>query len=241
MAWIRRFILFHGKRHPSTMAVEEVNLFLTHLASERNVAASTQNQALCALLFLYGSVLGQKLDWIENAIHSKRPTRLPVVLTRGEVKSIVSQRSSTGATIAKLLYGSGLRLNEALTLRVKDLDFTRGEILVRNGKGRKDRRTVLLQSIRKNSGGILVGFGNCRKGIWSRAPGKLCCRMHWCESIRMRTKSGRGNGSFQLRAAIAKHRPGSNVAIIFTNRLFSGCSSEPYDAAELRSRPRFTA
>jgi hypothetical protein len=85
VAWIRRFILFHGKRHPSTMSGRKVNLFLTHLASERNLAASTQNQALCALLFLYGPVLGQKLDWIDGAIHAKRPVRLPVVLTREEV------------------------------------------------------------------------------------------------------------------------------------------------------------
>ena len=90
--WIRRFILFHGKRHPSTMSGEEVNRFLTHLASERNVAASTQNQALCALLFLYGSVLGQKLEWVKVAIHAKRPKRLPVVLAREEVKRIVSDR-----------------------------------------------------------------------------------------------------------------------------------------------------
>jgi integron integrase len=119
------------------------------LASERNVAASTQNQALCALLFLYGPVLGEKLDWVDTAIHAKRPERLPVVLTREEVKRIVSEMRGTAAVIAKLLYGSGLRLNEALTLRVKDLDFTRGEILVRDGKGRKDRRTVLPQSIQE--------------------------------------------------------------------------------------------
>src|SRR6266571_3940813 len=90
VAWIRRFILFHGKRHPSTMSGEEVNRFLSHLASERNVSASTQNQALCALLFLYGTVLGQKLEWIEVAIHAKRPKRLPVVLSREEVKGILA-------------------------------------------------------------------------------------------------------------------------------------------------------
>ena len=149
VAWIRRFILFHGKRHPSTMSGDEVNRFLKHLAAECNVAASTQNQALCALLFLYGPVLDQKLDWVESAIHAKRPERLPVVLTREEVKSILLEMRGTASLIAKLLYGSGLRLNEALTLRVKDLDFTRGEILVRDGKGRKDRRTVLPQSIQE--------------------------------------------------------------------------------------------
>lgn len=149
ITWIRRFILFHEKRHPSTMSGEEVNRFLTYLASARNVAASTQNQALCALLFLYGPVLGQKLDWVETAIRAKRPKRLPVVLTQEEVKRIVSELRGTAALIAKLLYGSGLRLNEALTLRVKDVDLTRGEILVRDGKGRKDRRTVLPGSIQE--------------------------------------------------------------------------------------------
>ena len=115
VAWIRRFILFHGKRHPSTMSGEEVNRFLSHLASECDVSASTQNQALCALLFLYGPVLGEKLDWVEMAIHAKRPARLPVVLTREEVKGILSEVRGTATLIAKLLYGSGLRLNEALT------------------------------------------------------------------------------------------------------------------------------
>ena len=131
------------------MSGEEVDRFLSHLASECNVSASTQNQALCALLFLYGPVLGEKLDWVETAIHAKRPERLPIVLTREEVKRIVSETRGTAALIAKLLYGSGLRLNKALTLRVKDLDFGRGEILVRDGKGRKDRRTVLPQSIQE--------------------------------------------------------------------------------------------
>ncbi len=113
------------------------------------MSASTQNQALCALLFLYGPVLGEKLDWVETAIHARRPERLPVVLTREEVKRIVAEMRGTAALIAKLLYGSGLRLNEALTLRVKDVDFARAEILVRDGKGRKDRRTVLPQSIQE--------------------------------------------------------------------------------------------
>lgn len=147
IGWIRRFILFHGKRHPSTMSGVEVKAFLTHLACEANVAASTQNQALCALLFLYGEVLKQELDWIDAGIHAKRPERLPVVLTREEVKSILTEIKGTVALIAKLLYGSGLRLNEALTLRVKDLDFGRGELLVRDGKGQKDRRTVLPRSM----------------------------------------------------------------------------------------------
>ena len=147
VGWIRRFILFHGKRHPSTMSVEEVNRFLSHLASECSVSASTQNKALWALLFLYGPVLGEKLDWVETAIHAKRPERLPVVLTRDEVKQIFSEMRGTAALIAKLLYGSGLRLNEGLTLRVKDVDFTRGEIVVRDGKGRRDRRTILPRSI----------------------------------------------------------------------------------------------
>ncbi len=118
MAWIRRFILFHGKRHPSTMSGQEVNRFLSHLACECNVSASTQNQALCALLFLYGPVLGEKLDWVEVAIHAKRPERLPVVLTREEVKRIVSEMRGAAALMAKLLYGCGHALKLSSLLRI---------------------------------------------------------------------------------------------------------------------------
>lgn len=141
--WVRRFILFHGKRHPLEMAEGEVNGFLTHLAVEGKVTASTQNQALSALLFLYREVLGRELDRIEGVVRAKAPKRLPVVLSREEVKAILDQMDGLERLMAGLLYGAGLRLRECLELRVKDLDFDRGELTVRGGKGAKDRVTML--------------------------------------------------------------------------------------------------
>jgi integron integrase len=141
--WIRRFILFHQKRHPREMGAEEVRQFLSHLAVEGSISASTQNVALCALLFLYRDVLRAELPYVEGIERAKRPARLPVVFTRAEAAALLSRLSGTYKLIAGLLYGSGLRLMEALRLRVKDLDFGYMEILVRDGKGEKDRRTVL--------------------------------------------------------------------------------------------------
>jgi site-specific recombinase XerD len=121
--WIKRFILFHGKRHPNEMGEAEVGAFLTHLAVDKNVAASTQNQALSALLFLYKEVLKTPLDWIENVQRAKRHSRLPVVFTREEVQAILRNLEGTKWLMASLLYGAGLRLTECLRLRVKDIDF----------------------------------------------------------------------------------------------------------------------
>jgi len=141
--WIRRFILFHGKRHPMEMGKAEIEAFLTHLAVNRNVAASTQNQALSALLYLYREVLERDLPWLDDVTRAKKPTRLPVVLTSTEVKRLLDQLSGTKWLMASLLYGSGLRLLECLRLRVHDIDFDMRQIMVRNGKGGKDRVTVL--------------------------------------------------------------------------------------------------
>ncbi len=143
VAWIRRFIFFHGKRHPTEMGEPEVNQFLTHLAVHEHVAASTQNQALAALLFLYDKVLNRPLGQIEGIVRARRPRRLPVVLTRQEVRTVLDQMDGTPRLVCTLLYGSGLRLLECLCLRVKDVDFQRNEILVRDGKGGKDRVTML--------------------------------------------------------------------------------------------------
>jgi integron integrase len=141
--WIRRFILFHGKRHPSEMGAVEVEAFLTHLAVEGNVAASTQNQARSALLFLYKEVLGSELPWLNNVEQARKPRRLPVVLTEDEVRDVLANLEGVHWLVAALLYGAGLRLMEALRLRVQDVDFKRREVLVRNGKGFKDRVTML--------------------------------------------------------------------------------------------------
>lgn len=143
VGWIRRFILANGKRHPIEMGAREVEAFLTRLATHGHVAASTQNQALSALLFLYREVLQQNLPWLENVRRAKRPKRLPVVLSRDEVMRLLDEMEGVNWLMASLLYGAGLRLMECLRLRVKDVDFARREITVRQGKGGKDRRTML--------------------------------------------------------------------------------------------------
>lgn len=141
--WIRRFILFHDKRHPSRMGAPEVESFLTHLAVHGRVAAPTQNQAKAAILFLYKQVLGQELDWLDGVTHAKASAHLPVVLTLEEVRAVMSRLTGTNWLIASLLYGAGLRLMEAVRLRVKDVEFSRRELVVREGKGGKDRVTML--------------------------------------------------------------------------------------------------
>jgi integron integrase len=143
VGWTRRFILANGKRHPREMGETEVEFFLTRLASESQVAASTQNQALAALLFLYREVLGVQLPWMEHIRRAKRPEHLPTVLARSEVAALLAQMSGTTALLARLLYGTGMRLMEVLRLRVQDVRFARNEICVRRGKGAKDRVTLL--------------------------------------------------------------------------------------------------
>src|SRR5262252_2580277 len=145
--WIRRFIRFHGKRHPAELGAAEVEAFLTDLAVAHNVAASTQDQAKSALLFLYKDVLGAELPWLEHIDKAKAPSRLPIVLTRDEVARILVELRGVHSLIGRLLYGTGMRVMEGLRLRVKDVDFSRAEILVRDGKGHKDRVTVLPRSI----------------------------------------------------------------------------------------------
>ncbi len=145
--WARRYILFHGKRHPKDMGAAEIEVFLTHLAVVRKVSASTQNQARSALLFLYKEVLGIKLPWLDGVVSAKKGKRLPVVLTQHEARALLAELSGTNWLVASLLYGSGLRLLEALRLRVKDIEFERREIVVREGKGNKDRVTVLPENV----------------------------------------------------------------------------------------------
>ncbi len=141
--WIRRFIFFHQKRHPKAMGAPEINAFLSHLAVERKVSASTQNQAKAALLFLYQKVLLIELPWLEGVIQAKRAKRLPTVLTLNETRMLLDQLHGTMLLVVRLLYGTGMRLMECLQLRVKDLDFERLEIVIRQGKGGKDRVTML--------------------------------------------------------------------------------------------------
>lgn len=145
--WIKRFIFFHGKRHPREMGAPEVEKFLTHLAVAGRVSASTQNQAKSALLFLYKEVLEQTLPWLDNIESAQRPKRLPVVLTREEVEALLRSVHGTVGLMLRLIYGTGMRIMECVRLRVKDVDFARGEIIIREGKGFKDRVTMLPASL----------------------------------------------------------------------------------------------
>lgn len=143
LGWIKRYILFHHKRHPREMGADEVTAFLSHLAVHGNVAAATQNQALAALLFLYKEILGFELPWLTSIERAKKPRRLPVVLSRDEVNRLMSRLQGTHALMARLMYGSGMRLMECVRLRIKDVDFDHHEIMIRDGKGGKDRITLL--------------------------------------------------------------------------------------------------
>jgi len=145
--WTRRFILFHNKRHPKDMGKEEIEAFLTHLAVERRVSASTQSQAKAALLFLYQKVLKLEVDWLNDVVTAKQPQRVPTVLTSEEARSLLARMEGETWLVAALLYGSGLRLMEACRLRVLDIDFEMLQITVRNGKGAEDRVTMLPVSL----------------------------------------------------------------------------------------------
>jgi len=147
VGWIVRFIEFHGGQHPKSLGGADVEAFLSYLATTKDVAAATQAQALAAVLFLYKRVLGVNLPWLGNVTRARRPKRLPVVLTREEVRRLLDQLRGRYRTIASLLYGSGLRLLEALRIRIKDIDLTTRTLIVRNGKGFKDRATVIPQSL----------------------------------------------------------------------------------------------
>lgn len=170
VAWIKRFILFHNKRHPAEMAEQEINAFLTQLAVKENVAASTQNQALCAILFLYRYVLEKEIGELD-LVWAKKPKRLPEVFTPSEAQAVLSYMEGVYWLMAMLMYGAGLRVIECLRLRVKDIDFTEQKITVREGKGAKDRVTMLpkivipalqkqLETVKKHhSDDLTKGFG----------------------------------------------------------------------------------
>ena len=145
--WVWRYVVFHGKRHPRELGAEHVTAFLSSLANRGRVAAATQNQALAALLFLYREVLGIQLPWMDGIVRAKRPKRLPTVLSREETLAVLGHMSGEHGLMARLMYGTGMRVNECVALRVKDVDLARGEILVRHGKGGKDRVTMLPKAL----------------------------------------------------------------------------------------------
>jgi integron integrase len=145
--WVVRFIRFHGRRHPRDLGGEHVTAFLSSLANQGHVAAATQNQALAALLFLYREVLRVELPWLDHVVRARRPNRLPTVLTREEAHAVLERMSGVHGLMARLMYGTGMRIAECLALRVKDVELTRGEIVVRQGKGGKDRVTMLPRTL----------------------------------------------------------------------------------------------
>ena len=173
VGWIRRFIIFHKKRHPEEMGGVEVGAFLSNLATEAKVSSSTQNQALAALLFLYQQVLGRELEWLGDLVHAKRPKQIPVVLTRQEARDLLARLQGPVWLVCGLLYGGGLRLLEALRLRVKDIDLERQEIAIRRGKGGKDRRTVLPAALVEPLRSYLVTVKTLHEGDLSVGAGSV--------------------------------------------------------------------
>jgi integron integrase len=173
VAWVKRFVVFHGKRHPDGMGEPEINAFLSSLATQGRVAASTQNQALSALLFLYRRVLEKPFPEMTTLVRARRPARLPVVLTRDEVRRVLARLFGEPRLVANLLYGSGLRLLEALRLRVKDVDLSRNEILVRDGKGQKDRVTMLAAALKPDLAAHLRAVRDLHEAEVARGGGDV--------------------------------------------------------------------
>ena len=199
--WIVRYIRFHGVRHPNEMGVPEVSAFLSHLAVEANVAPSTQNQALNALVFRYGPVLGRPLGELAGVVRARKARKLPVVLSREEVERLLIRLEGSPRLVASLLYGSGLRLLEALQLRVKDLDFARGELTIREAKGGRDRVSVLPEALHEP---LKAQIRRVREQSmrWTCPPtgAGLRCRVAWRGSTRTRPSSSDGS-SCSLRPA----------------------------------------
>ena len=216
--WIKRFIFFHNKRHPAQMGEKEIGQFLSGLATDRHVSASTQNQALNAILFLYRDVLRKEIGYIDGVVRAKRPHRLPVVLTRQEVKSILGALDHSDWLMVMLLYGAGLRLMECLQLRVKDIDFTSNQIVVRAGKGDKDRHTMLPAAVKEPLARHLEIIKEQHRRDLERGLGRVTLPTPWSANTPTPEKSGDGNGYFPQLATTQIGKPESSADIICTNR-----------------------
>ena len=222
LRWMKRFILFHGKRHPCDMGGQEVQQFLSHLAVAGCVAASTQSQALGAILFLYQQVLKQDIGWIDEVVRAKQPHRVPVVLTQDEVAAVLRHLPGTTWIMATLLYGAGLRLMECIRLRVKDVDFSYNQIVVRDGKGHKDRVTMPPQHVKAPLQRHLRNVKNSMSRICRRVLDTSTCRMRWSANTPTPITSGCGNMSFlrpRCRATLAQASSGGTIS---TNWSYSG-------------------
>jgi integrase len=217
VGWIRRFVLFHGKRHPRELGVEAVTAFASALATDGNVAASTQNQALSAVLFLYRDGLGIEMPWIDDVVRARRPARLPVVLTRDEVRAVINRLHGVPRLMAILLYGAGLRLLECAQLRVKDVDFGRHQIWIRAGKGGKDRVTPLPTVVHDELARHLDAVKEQHAADLHRGAGWV--ELPWALGRKYPTPvaSGPGNGSSRPPASTSTARRASVVATISTS------------------------
>lgn len=193
LRWMKHFILFHNKRHPAEMGEQEVTAFLSHLAVNRQVASSTQNQALAAILFLYKEVLKQPLDWMDNIQRAKKPTRLPLVFTREDARAILINLEGSKWIVAALLYGAGLRLLECLRLRVKDIDFGYKQITVRDGKGAKDRITMLPATVEEPLQRHMTKVRALHELDLREGYGEVFLPTPWRENIPTLPRSGPGN------------------------------------------------
>jgi integrase len=225
-AWVRRFVRFSGMRHPRELGPTDVTRFLSSLAVERHVAASTQNQALSALLFLYKDVLDLPVGWLSALVRAKKSPRVPVVFTKEEVRRVLAKVKDRGspALVMGMLYGTGMRLMEVLRLRVKDIDFGRNEIVARGGKGDRDRVTMLpdrlksplldhLAEVRAQHEHDVAGAGG-----WVELPGALDAKYPNA------AESGAGSGCFRQRGCMRIWPPASDAGIIFTRPWCSGLS-----------------
>lgn len=225
--WVRFFIRFSGLRHPEELHEDDVGRFLTFLAVARRVSPSTQNQALNALVFLYKHVLQRPLGHIGNAARAKPRERLPVVFTPSEVQAIVSRLDGLARVIVCLLYGSGLRLMECLRLRIKDIDFERNEITVRDGKGGKDRVTILSSAIKDDLRGCIQRSKNLHDYDLAEGTGRSRCRMRWTRNIRERRVSCAGSTSFRPRGDRSTRFQERSNATMYCQTPFSGTSNAP--------------
>src|SRR5687768_12143272 len=216
--WIKRYIFFHNKRHPQEMAEVEIAGFLSSLATVGRVSASTQNQAFNAVLFLYKEVLSKKVGLIEGVVRAKRPQRLPVVLTKEEVKKVIDHMNGLPRLMAILLYGGGLRLMECCHLRIKDIDFSRNEIVIRAGKGDKDRHTMCRQRSKNLCRNISKRFDVNIIKISRKDLVALQCRTRWSANTRTRVENGHGSGFFRLPTTIPIELPARSAGIISTSQ-----------------------
>jgi integrase len=216
--WAKRYIFFHSKRHPREMGGDEVVAFLTHLAVNEKVAASTQNQALNALLFLYRNVLKMELDHLTGAERALPSRHLPVVFTKEEAQAIIAHLKGENRLIVSLLYGSGLRIMEAVRLRVKDIDFERREIIIRDGKGERDRVTMLPNSVATALQLQIEGVKRLHEHDLNVAMARFICRTRWSGNTRTRAETLFGSICFRQRTFQSTREPKKRGDLISPKR-----------------------